>query len=322
MSDQPFPYLDHLVIRDFRCVKEATIDPSPLHAFVGPNDSGKSTILRFVDEGLRLRSWRSEMPYPVGSLIRLGSDLWYVGPLKGKSGIEFSVVGPKEREVNRARAIRRAVRTVRLDPDEMRKPTELLATGAPLTLSERGLGLGAVIDAIMSRDLSAFLQLRDGFLKRFPTVRELGQANVTSTTKAVQIVLRDGTVVPAKDMSEGMLYWLGFAVQQIVDPASVLLVEEPENGLHPHRIAEVVKILRDLSERGTQVLIATHSPLVINELQGHEVSVVTRSDDHGTQVVRLDQTPHYAERSKVYQNGELWLAHADGVAERELVGPS
>lgn len=204
----------------------------------------------------------------------------------------------------------------------MRRPTELLPAGEPLTLNERGLGLGAVIDAIMSRDLDAFLKLREDFLSRFPTVRELGQANVTSRTKAVQVILKDGTVVPAEGMSEGMLYWLGFAVQQIVDPPSVLLVEEPENGLHPHRIAEVVQILRELSERSTQVLIATHSPLVINELGEHEVSVVTRTDARGTQVVRLDRTPHYADRSKVYQNGELWLAHADGVGERELVGPA
>jgi predicted ATPase len=155
-------------------------------------------------------------------------------------------------------------------------------------------------------------------LQRFPTARELGTSNTTATTKAVQIVLRDGTVVPAEGISEGTLCWLAFAVQPLLDPAGVLLVEHPENGLHPHRIAEVVQILRDLTERGTQVLLTTHSPLVINELHGHEVSVVTRPDELGTQVVRLDHTPTYADRRKVYENGELWLAHADGEAERAL----
>ena len=227
-------------------------------------------------------------------------------------------VGPPRGPGTEPGPFRHDVRTLRLDPDALRDPTGLIPTGAPLTLGERGLGLAAVLDAITSRDLSAFLALRDAFLRRFPAARELGTSN-TATTKALQIVLQDGTVVPAEGLSEGMLCWLVFAVQPLLDPAGVLLVEHPERGLHPHRIAEVVKILRDLSERGTQVLMATHSPLVINELRGHEVSVVTRDDDRGTEVVRLDRTAHYDDRRKVYENGELWLAHADGVAERALV---
>lgn len=303
----PSTHLTELIIRDFRCVKAATVHLSPLHALIGPNDAGKSTILRFVDEALRLRPWRRAEADHAGSSLQIGDDRWQVEPPRDP-GTE---AGP----------VRHDVRTLRLDPEALRAPTGLIPTGAPLTLGERGLGLAAVIDAIASRDLSAFLALREAFLQRFPTARELGTSN-TATTKALQIVLRDGTVIPAEGLSEGMLCWLAFAVQPLLDPAGVLLVEHPENGLHPHRIAEVVQILRDLSERGTQVLMTTHSPLVINELHGHEVSVVTRSDHHGTQVVRLDQTPHYAERSKAYQNGELWLAHADGVAEREIVEPS
>ncbi|NJN00385.1 MAG: ATP-binding protein, partial [Aquincola sp.] len=67
-------------------------------------------------------------------------------------------------------------------------------------------------------------------------------------------------------MSEGMLYWLAFAIVEHLSAPQVLLIEEPENGLHPSRIREVVRILRKISE-STQVILATHSPLVINELQ-------------------------------------------------------
>jgi predicted ATPase len=101
-------------------------------------------------------------------------------------------------------------------------------------------------------------------------------------------------------------------------PTSFLLVEEPENGLHPARIAEVVTSLRAFSETGTQVVLATHSPLVINELTGDEVSVVTR-DDAGMHVTLIKDTPNFEERSKIYALGELWVSYANGKDEAPLL---
>jgi predicted ATPase len=38
--------LERLHIREFGCVKDAELVLTPLHALIGPNDSGKSTLLR------------------------------------------------------------------------------------------------------------------------------------------------------------------------------------------------------------------------------------------------------------------------------------
>jgi predicted ATPase len=87
----------------------------------------------------------------------------------------------------------------------------------------------------------------------------------------------------------------------------MLLVEEPENGLHPARISEVMKVLREVAKT-TQVVIATHSPLVINELRSEEVSVLTRDAMSGTTVRLIKDTPNFEERAKVYALGELWVS--------------
>ncbi len=86
----------------------------------------------------------------------------------------------------------------------------------------------------------------------------------------------------------------------------------------PARIADVMRVLRRISER-VQVILATHSPFVINELQGDEVTVVTRPDGQGTRVRRLCDTPNFEERSKVYALGELWVSYADGKNEEPLL---
>jgi predicted ATPase len=121
-------------------------------------------------------------------------------------------------------------------------------------------------------------------------------------------------------MSEGLLYYLAFAALPFLAPPSILLVEEPENGLHPARIRDVVGVLREVSKT-TQVLVATHSPLVVNELSGDEVTIVTRHGETGTKTRRLSDTPDFASRSRVYATGELWLSYANGVDEAPLLAP-
>ena len=88
----------------------------------------------------------------------------------------------------------------------------------------------------------------------------------------------------------------------------------PENGVHPHAIHRMMVQLREvtqLRQETTTRVIATFSPLVINELEGHEVSVVTRDALGELRVTRLDRTPGYSDRRKVYENGELWLAYPE-----------
>jgi predicted ATPase len=76
-------------------------------------------------------------------------------------------------------------------------------------------------------------------------------------------------------------------------------------------------ILRKISE-SAQVVIATHSPLVINEMKRNEVTVVTR-DERGTHCTPIGETKGFDDRIKVYALGELWLSYANGKDEAPLL---
>ena len=78
-----------------------------------------------------------------------------------------------------------------------------------------------------------------------------------------------------------------------------------------------MEILGKISDTA-QVIIATHSPLVINEMRSNEVTVVTR-DESETHCKSIGKTPGFAERSKVYALGELWLSYANGKDEAPLL---
>lgn len=71
----------------------------------------------------------------------------------------------------------------------------------------------------------------------------------------------------AEHLSDGILYFLAFlcAVNQPYPPP-VLLIEEPEKGIHPRRIQEVMDLLFALSEeRNVQVIVTTHSTFVLDQ---------------------------------------------------------
>jgi hypothetical protein len=347
------PYIHELRVENYGCIRDATFRFTPLHALIGPNDSGKTTVLR----ALRTIARTVDPAIDSSAMNALSHAL-----RANKAGSRFVLSGPgrtcilqfEPTETYRAASysggsdagnltqrelaasyysfgsqlwtppaeimnILRGTQLLRLDPDFLRTPHALIADGNPLRFDdERGTGLPALYDALLVRDLPAYMALNEQLTKLFPSVKSIQLMNPSQGTKAMGVKLVDGTVVPADQMSEGLLYYLAFAVLPHLAPTALLLVEEPENGLHPARIAEVMRVLRAISEK-TQVIIATHSPLVVNELRPEEVTVVTRSPETGTKATPIQTTPGFEERAKVYALGELWLSYANGDDEAPLL---
>jgi predicted ATPase len=310
------------VITEFRAqiygpLKDVRCALTPLHAFIGPNDSGKSTLLRGIvtlvniAAGQPLRHFFSnttpELSMVVSrearfQLFRNGTAGWVVQPTKNAAWVSGGA------------------KVCRFEADALRAPSSLTPPGQRWDwIDRRGLGLPGALDILLRRNDGSFQEIAKQFTNLFPTVRRLQLPNISATQTQVSAVLHDGTEILPAAMSEGMLYYLAYATLQRLGGAAVLAVEEPETGLHPARIAEIMRVLRALSESGTQVVIATHSPLVVNELHAGEVSVVTRTLEAGTKVKLISETPNFDKRSKVYALGELWLSYANGTDEAPLL---
>jgi len=345
------------VIKAFRaksygCLKDVEATLTPLHAFIGPNDSGKSTLLHgmrtlvhFTHDGFQQErgGWKPFDPFILdrvdtelvcdvdGATYGLRSiDNFNVKETltrNGEASVDYdSPIGRASyflsSDIGNASILAqlRAARLVRFDPDALRTPSGLIPETAPVNfLDDRGLGLAGVYFALRNRDDGSFAAIVQEVRERFPTVKGIRVKAVTSSEVVLEADLTNGAKVEAKRMSEGLLYYLAFAALRHLDPVTLLLVEEPENGLHPARIVEVMRILRSISEQGTQVVMATHSPLVVNEMRADEVSIITRAEAEGTKVTLMKDTANFAKRSSVYALGELWLSFADGVAEAPLL---
>ena len=84
---------------------------------------------------------------------------------------------------------------------------------------------------------------------------------------------------------------------------SVILVDEPELGLHPYAIEMLTSLIRAASTN-TQVIVSTQSSLLLDHLEPEDVLVANRVGA-ATQITRLESA-RLAEWLKDYSLGQLW----------------
>lgn len=172
-------------------------------------------------------------------------------------------------------------RLLQLEPASMRAPDSFMTTprinddGAhlPATLyslahSESEISDGTEGEGVMYQVAS---RLRD-------LLNDVRLVNIDRDEKRELLTLTlknaEGTILPANALSDGTLRFLALSIMEN-DPRSLGLIcfEEPENGMHPERIPDMIQLLQDIAcdvdepigddNPLRQVIINTHSPLVV-----------------------------------------------------------
>ena len=107
-------------------------------------------------------------------------------------------------------------------------------------------------------------------------------------------------------LSDGSLRFIALATL-LLQPAdlqpSVILLDEPELGLHPYAITIFCALVKQCSVH-KQVVLATQSPIVVDHFEPEDVLVADRVDGR-TELRRLEQDK-LARWLQDYSLGELW----------------
>ena len=102
-----------------------------------------------------------------------------------------------------------------------------------------------------------------------------------------------GFEVTSSGLSEGTLRILALTLIAYIDDAPHLLViEEPENSIHPQAIDTVLQSLRSMYDR--QVWISTHSPVVLATTTLPELLITRLSRSGGASVIAGEKHPRLA----------------------------
>lgn len=380
--------------KNYKALRDVTVDLTPIHVLIGPNDSGKTSILdavaalcRSVDHqlaqaftgswsGLNL-VWRGEpeLLVSLASAFRDSVDTYDYEitckfPPKGRSAVmaaEIFATGSQPQPVDLyaggpAGATRVWYIVYRSDqapgPCNEAAPIvhgalagvhyfrwvpRLLALPVAPDASRRfrmepsGFGLALCLDDILSYDRSRFTELEERFRKGFPQIRSIklmqepAYRAPTDDPEQVPMLNRadgkgiyfefenGGALLPASQVSDGVLLVLAYlTVLYLPTPPRLVLVEEPENGIHPKRLQDVLKILRDLvkEQAYSQVILTTHSPYVVDLFEPEEVSLCQMEKDGAVSVRRLSESKTVREQLDVFTLGEIWTAEGDEALAR------
>jgi predicted ATPase len=105
-------------------------------------------------------------------------------------------------------------------------------------------------------------------------------------------------------LSDGSLRFICLATALLQpNPPSVIVIDEPELGLHPYAIVILASLLRSASKR-MQVIISTQSVTLVNEFEINELIIV--ESNNGRSSFNRYKVSEFTEWLNNYSLGELW----------------
>ena len=297
-------------IRNFGCIKNLQLDSlAKINLLVGPNSSGKSTLLKALYTGIRS-----------AEMYKRGKD----------DRIFLSLFEEKLRWVFQVDSLTELVRIGQSEPAEIEIKTayelmqmRLSPTGKPIASEWTGpkpretnsvfIPAKEVISIQSIISKARFVDQTFGFDETYsdlctalnlPTSKGKNYRNFANSRKALKNVTgglvfydikkkkwmftKDGNALPIELASDGIKKigildtLLG---NRYLSPKSVVFIDEIESSLYPEAISKLLEIVYSLSQTGIQFFISTHSYFVVKKLyliaQEHKTSIPILSlDEH------------------------------------------
>jgi predicted ATPase len=375
-------------VGNYKALRDINLDLTPVQVLIGPNDSGKTSILealagvcRSVDHPLTdafLGAWRgvdlvwqhdpSRMLEFEVEVEKGGTSLCYeLSCRPTSSGRAMKVEAERlvhagseislpEAHGHSGTRIWRILLQGEATSEEIRGAAKLVHDGlsgvhfyrwtpdflalpaAPdsnrrFRMEQSGFGLALCLDDILGYDPKRFLELERRFTDIFPefrAIRLVPEPAYRAPPSPEQIPLLQksdgkgihfelagtGRTIPAAQASDGVLLvlaYLGLLHLPSQFGPRVLLIEEPENGIHPRRLRDVLTILRQAvqEQQRIQILLTTHSPYVVDLFQPEEVTLCRKADDGAVVLRRLSESQMVRQQLDVFTLGEIWTGEGD-----------
>lgn len=326
--------LTRIQIQRYKSLYDTTVDLEPLTVFIGPNGSGKSNICEALFIASQLKSSDKSFLQAVRQLFK-SNDEWHnkfwhsdlqqkinfkltaqINETHFYGSITIDNVGRRE-GADLPEQISQAIKRVTLYDFN---PAYMITTGQQF-FDSAGRGIPYILGKILYDDRKRFDELESQFIHLVPNIARisLGKDGQIDTLRLVDRYSEHR--IPMTDISDGTLRILAFliALYDLENP-SIICFEEPENGVHPWLLHKMMELLNLVSTEGiggkpVQVLITTHSPVLLNYVKPEQVRVVELDKEGKTQVHKLPtDSVRFRKAMEAYDHevGELWFTNVIG----------
>ncbi|MBI5883360.1 MAG: AAA family ATPase [Elusimicrobia bacterium] len=156
------------------------------------------------------------------------------------------------------------------NPKDLRRPHQGLAERLGPS-GEQMPGFWAYLNRKEPQKAKELLAMLQRIFPRLEAVKSTGKPGWAWHHLAISERIGDDLIeYPAEQASDGFLRMLAvFSLKHFPNPPRIITLEEPEDGVHPQLISNVLEHLRSLADRKEpakiQVFMTSHSPYVLNE---------------------------------------------------------
>ena len=321
--------LESIEIEGFLSIRSASVSLGRLNVLVGANGAGKSNLVtafelvsRLADNELDFFVARSggasallnDSPRSRSVQLRLTwQDLDpFEAELVPAADDRLIYARGGSFDIGQVLDLMRGFRVYHFHDTSFDAPVKQMApTADNLALHGDAGNLAAVLLALRDTNESAYQRILGVIRQVAPFFRDF----VLRPERSDRIRLRwrqvdTDTIFSANQMSDGTLRFICLATL-LLHPGlpAVVVLDEPELGLHPFAIVQLAGLLRQASVR-SQVILATQSVTLMNQFQIEDLIVAERAGG-GSKFYRPDPA-RLAEWLEDYSLGELW--------EKNLIG--
>jgi predicted ATPase len=154
-----------------------------------------------------------------------------------------------------------------------------------------GSNLPWVVEALKKADPARFADWIAHVRTALPDIEDIRTVEREDDRhRYLVICYRGGLEVPSWMASDGTLRLLALTLPAFLpDFTGVYLIEEPENGIHPRAVETMFQALS--SAYNAQILMATHSPVILSIVELADVLCFAKTPEGATDIVRGTDHP-------------------------------
>ena len=171
-----------------------------------------------------------------------------------------------------------------IDPHLAKEPNDILE---PSTLLPNGKRLANALAALDNKNKAAFAEVNSFLTQICPRYnRVIPETDDHKSIRSFSVIDKFGTSCPARSLSDGTIKTIALLTAIHAHRRATIVIEEPENYLHPWACQILVDHFRSFFEQSVCIL-TTHSETLLNSIKPSEI-IICSNECGATKGVRLE----------------------------------
>ena len=173
-------------------------------------------------------------------------------------------------------------------------------------LRSSGINLTQMLTLLKLNHQYDFDRLEKRFQEVNPNYKSIEISNVYGQSVLSLIEKNMSRAIQPAHISDGTLRFL--LIECIFCNSmrgDLVALDEPERGLHPDMISSVAEMMKQAAKE-TQIIVATHSPHLLNQFEIEDILVFEKNDENSTEIHRYSEDDFEDMETEILP-GQLWL---------------